>query len=512
MMKKFALTNSRAVSIRRMAALATGGAARLESSVLLVLVLVLSLVLGACSDNDSFTTSPSHMLTFSTDTISLDTVFSRIPTATRTFWVYNRSGDGLRCASVRLERGNQTGFRVNVDGIYLGSSQGFQTNEVEIRDKDSIRVFVELTSNANNAETPQLLEDNLVFTLESGVEQKVNLRGYTWDADIYGLLEIKSDTIISSTKPIVIQQGLRVDSGATLTVGAGTTLYFSQQAGADVYGRLVAEGTPGNDVVFRGDRIDRMFDYLPYDRVPGQWQGIRFHASSFDNSLNYTDIHSAYDGIVCDSSDTGRLKLKAANTTIHNCQGYGVTATSCMTDFYNCQITNTLRDCAAFYGGSATLRYCTIAQFYPFDSDRGSALYFANQSGTEPMPLARFDVVNSLITGYADDVVTGSINPDAGAAYSFAYCILRTVRPDTTQAAHFSNVAFEDIEDTAAITSTRHFRDINASRQYYDFHLDSLSTAIDSALVIDGYGATDRDGRQRDARPDIGCYEYVGEE
>lgn len=492
-----------------MAELAANMAKYVKIRALLVLIAPLAIVLGACSDDDSFTSLPSHMLTFSTDTVSLDTVFSRIPTATRTFWVYNHSGDGLRCASVRLERGNQTGFRVNVDGIYLGSSQGFQTNEVEIRDKDSIRVFVELTSNANNAATPQLLEDNLVFTLESGVEQKVNLRGYTWDADIYGLLEIKSDTTILSTKPIVIQSGLRVDSGATLTVGAGTTLYFSQQAGADIYGRLVTVGTPGNDVVFRGDRIDRMFDYLPYDRVPGQWQGLRFHSSSFDNSLNFTDIHSAYNGIVCDSSDTGRLKLKAANTTIHNCQGYGVTAVSCMTDFYNCQITNTLDDCAAFYGGSATLRYCTIAQFYPFDSNRGSTLYFANRQGASTLPLQRLDVINSLITGYADDVVTGNINPDATAEYSFANCILRTVQPDTSLSAHFANVTFENVEDTAAITADRHFRSIDADRQYYDFHLDSLSTAIDSALVIDGYGATDRDGHQRDARPDIGCYEYV---
>lgn len=52
----------------------------------------------------------------------------------------------------------------------------------------------------------------------------------------------------------------------------------------------------------RGDRTDRMFDYLPYDRVSGQWQGIHLYSSSTQNSISYADIHSTMDGIVCDSA------------------------------------------------------------------------------------------------------------------------------------------------------------------------------------------------------------------
>ena len=91
----------------------------------------------SCSDDDSFSLSTNHLLTFSTDTVKLDTVFSNVPTPTKTLWVFNRSGDGIRCVNVRLERGNQTGFRVNVDGTYLGEASGFQTSNVEIRNKDS---------------------------------------------------------------------------------------------------------------------------------------------------------------------------------------------------------------------------------------------------------------------------------------------------------------------------------------------------------------------------------------
>ena len=256
------------------------------------------LSLAACSDDDSFSASPDHRLAFSADTVSLDTTFSRVPTTTRTFWVYNRSGDGLRCTSVRLRKGNQTGFRVNVDGMYLGQASGYQVGGVELRKDDSLRVFVELTSADTHSEVPELLEDDLVFTLESGVEQKVNLRAWSWDATLLDGLKISRDTLIQSTRPIVVKGNIEVDSAATLTIGAGTTLYFSNHAGIDVYGTLRAEGTPEANVTLRGDRIDRMFDYLPYDRVSGQWQGIRLHASSFDNEIQYTDLHSAYNGIV----------------------------------------------------------------------------------------------------------------------------------------------------------------------------------------------------------------------
>ena len=259
----------------------------------LLLSVAFAILLAACADDDSFSLSTSNRLAFSADTVSLDTTFSRVPTTTRTFWVYNHSDDGIRCSSVRFPNGNQTGFRVNVDGMFLGQSSGYQVGDVEIRKGDSLRVFVELTSAETHTDKPQLLEDDLIFTLESGVEQRVNLRAWSWDATLVKNLEISCDTLIQSTKPIVIKEGIKVDSAATLTIGAGTTLYFANKAGIQVYGTLRTTGTPEANVTLRGDRIDRMFDYLPYDRVSGQWQGIRFHGSSFNNEMNYTDLHSA---------------------------------------------------------------------------------------------------------------------------------------------------------------------------------------------------------------------------
>ena len=476
---------------------------------LLIFLAATTWLLFSCSDDDSFSDSPSHFLTFSEDSVRLDTVFSRVPTATKTFWAYNKSGDGIRCQSIRLEKGNQTGYRVNVDGTYLGSAAGYQVNDIEIRNKDSIRVFVELTSPANNKENPTLLEDNLVFVLESGNIQKVNLSAYTWDADMMENVVIEKNTTWETSKPVIIYGGITVKEGATLTIKEGTTLYFHENAGIDVYGRLNIQGSVDNNVVLRGDRIDHMFDYLPYDRVSGQWQGIHFHESSYENDINYADIHSTYNAVVCDSSDVSRLKLNLYNSVIHNCQGYGILAYHSVIDVVNSQVTNTLNDCVAFYGGVSRILQCTIAQFYPFDGNRGAALRFANFQDDKIYPLYDFSCVNSIVTGYADDVIMGECDTTAVYKYFFDHCLLRT--PQIEDTVNVKEVFWEDVEDTTSISGTKHFIKIDTDNLIYDFRLDSISPAIGKAMHFEGL-PYDRVGVRRDNEPDLGCYEYVRKE
>lgn len=473
---------------------------------MLLAVLLLQFSMTACNDDDSFSASPANLLTFEKDTVRLDTVFSKIPAATKSIWVYNRSGDGIRCASVKLEHGNQTGFRVNVDGVYLGASAGYQVQDVEIRNKDSIRVFVELTSSLQHADEPQKVEDNLIFTLESGVQQKVNLNAFSWDAELLQGVVVHQDSVIQGSKPVVIYGGLTVSEHATLTIAAGTTLYFHNNAGLDVYGKLLCQGTEDKNVVLRGDRIDRMFDYLPYDRVSGQWQGIHFRESSYDNVLEYTDLHSAYNGIMCDSADVAKTKLLLWNSTVHNCQGYGLWAANCKIDIRNSQLTNTLKDCACFVGGDVTILNTTLAQFYPFDAARGSALAFNNQN-----PLVALICFNSLITGYADDVAMGTnVVPDNDFNYLFDHCIIRTPAVETEESVGFRDVIFEDATDTTT-GSWKHFANIDTDNLIYDFRLNSTSAAIGMADPQTAM-PTDRNGVRRDDEPDAGAYEYVANE
>ena len=174
-------------------------------------IAIIAVLMTACTDNDSFTVSTGARLSFSEDTIRFDTLFSTVPSATQTFWVRNESSDGIRILTARLERNNQSGYRVNVDGTYLDPVG----SDFEVRKGDSILVFVEVTTRENRLEEPQLVEDNLIFTLESGVEQRVNLRTYSWDAQKLTDLVIRQDTVIESRVPIIVYgQGIRVEQGA----------------------------------------------------------------------------------------------------------------------------------------------------------------------------------------------------------------------------------------------------------------------------------------------------------
>lgn len=429
------------------------------------------MMLLACADDDTFSTSSGLRLTFSEDTVSLDTLFSKTPSATYAFWVHNRNNDGLRLQSVRLNKRNQTGFRVNVDGAYLDNTTGSQVNDLELRSKDSLLVFVELTSQETSQEAPKLIEDDLIFRLESGTEQKVNLRAWSWDAQKMYNLTVTKDSVIESTKPIVLYGGMTVAKGATLTI-RNTTLYFHDGRGIDVYGRLVTDS-----VIMRGDRLDRMFDYLPYDRVSGQWGtegGIIFHESSTANVLYRTEIRNAgLYGILCDSAayDASVLRLDMQQCVVHNCKGTGLASINANIRLRECQFSNTLGDCIAINGGNAEIKRCTMAQFYPFSAPRGAALLFANS-----LPLYGLTCDSSIVTGYEEDVLMGVLADTTNVfEFQFMNTLLRTPRVETGDSVRFSNIIWETPKDS--IQGKQHFRIIDEDNLFYDFHLDSLSTA-----------------------------------
>lgn len=471
---------------------------------------IMVLAMFACTTDNTFTLNSANRLTFSTDTVSLDTVFSRVPSSTRTFWVYNNSGNGIRCSSIKLMNGNQTGFRVNVNGVYLGEAQGFQIADEEIRRGDSLRVFVEVTTPLNNSTMPQSVTDDLVFLLESGTTQKVHLKVCSWDADLLKDVVIDTDSTLSvSSRPMVVHGGITVKEGATLTIPAGKTIYMHSGAGIDVSGRLRCLGKAGSEVVIRGDRLDRMFDYLPYDGVSGQWDGIRFHAGSYGNEILFTDIHAASTAIQCDSSDVSRQKLTIISSTIHNCKGDGISTTMSRIGIENTQITNTLGNCVGIVGGAVDMNNCTIAQFYPFDGRRGDALNvrnvgYANGSLCD-YPLTEMNVRNSIVTGYADDVIMVSLKDSIPSEYIFSSSLLRT--PAVEDSLRCRDIIWENPEDTI-VAGWKNFVTVDSDLLKYDFHLREGSLAIDKADKATSM-PTDRNATKRDDTPDMGCFEAI---
>jgi len=424
-------------------------------------IAIIAVLLTACTDSDSFTVSTGARLSFSEDTIRFDTLFSTVPSATQTFWVHNESSDGIRIQTARLERNNQSGYRVNVDGTYLDPVG----SDFEVRKGDSILVFVEVTTRENRSEDPQLVEDNLIFTLESGVEQRVNLRTYSWDAQKLTDLVIRQDTVIESRLPIIVSgQGIRVEQGATLTL-RNTEFYFHDGAGIEAHGNVMAE-----NCLFRGDRLDRMFSYLPYDRVSGQWRGISLSSSDGYNLFTDCEIRNAVDAMVCDSTT-----LYLYNTVVHNSSGEGLSARHSTVVVDYCQFSNTFGDCLGLFGCEASIQHSTLAQFYPFSANRGFALHFVN---TElPMTLV---CTNTLVTGYADDVVLGEVADTAVVFdYRFADCLLRTPKVEG-DSVRFERIIWETPKDS--VQGKQHFRTVDEDNLYYDFALDSISPAFQNGI------------------------------
>ena len=147
------------------------------SAILLGICLISGLGMTGCIE-DGFTTSPSHVLSFSTDTVSFDTVFTSISTSYRSFRIYNRNKKSVNISSIRVADAEHTGFQINVDGI---SGESF--SDVEIRGKDSIFVFVKMKVDPTDRNNPIEIKDSIIF-VTNGVAQDVKLRAYGQDVII----------------------------------------------------------------------------------------------------------------------------------------------------------------------------------------------------------------------------------------------------------------------------------------------------------------------------------------
>lgn len=469
--------------------------------VLLTILLTLFLPFTGCIDDVHYTNDPSCRLRFECDTLAFDTVFTDVGSSTGVFLVYNPNDDDLCLPNVRLARGDDSPFRVNLDGENLTT-----WHDVDLRAHDSLFVFVEVTINPRDQDTPFEERDSIVFTLASGVQQHVLLTAWGRDALILdGVTLTDSLTILPATRPVFISDSLVVAGGATLRIQPGCKLYFHPDAGLSVYGTLEALGTKDSLIIFRGDRLDWMLSKLPYDWAKGQWQGITLHSTSHDNLFLYTDIHSSIYGIRSQATDMQHVLLTMENSQIHNTDSVGLDVTLSVGSAINCQFSNAGRHCIDIRGGRYEFVHCTIANLWPWNSiyETGEALQIRNTDNTAFWPLYGVNFTNCIITGRLEDELTGLVL-DTLNAYHFSHCLINS-RPDVTS--HFEDIVWESPDSTVWGKGNFVKQDV---AYYYDFHLDSLSRArgIGSPNVITNV-PYDRDGNLRPTPPDAGCFQYV---
>lgn len=462
----------------------------------------------SCDDDIKYTTDPACKLSFSHDTVSFDTVFTTIGSSTRILKVYNSNKEALNITSVSLGNPGKSGFRVNVDGHH-----GTYFSDLELRKGDSLHVFVEVTVDPQNRNNPILVRDSLIFRMSNGIEQCVRLEAYGQDVVIMKGKIIDQDTVLTSWRPILIYDSLQVNANRVLILQQGTRLYFHDKAELKVYGTLKAEGNLAAPVLLRGDRMDNMFDNLPYERIPGQWGGVHLKETSYKNELNYIDIHGGMYGIRCDSSALDQMKLLLQNSVIHNVKGNGLKLDYCLSFIGNSQVTNAGNNCVYIKGGKSEFVHCTIANYYTWDVRKGMALYFTNVENKVGYPL-QTSFYNCLITGSGQDDMQGvqatDMN-DISFDYLFTNCVLNSKDEGLD---NFIQVLWEQRknDDGYTVKRTDNFLYIGKEDYEYDFRLDSASVAVNwGDIQYAQQYPYDRYGRSRlsDEAPDAGCYEWI---
>ena len=96
---------------------------------------------------------------FSTDTLTFDTVFTSLGSATVGIKIFNPQTEKIIISSIRLAGGSSSYYNLNVDGK---SGDG---KDIEVAGKDSIYVFATVKIDPTDENTPFVVEDKLIATL-----------------------------------------------------------------------------------------------------------------------------------------------------------------------------------------------------------------------------------------------------------------------------------------------------------------------------------------------------------
>lgn len=233
----------------------------------------------------------SSGISFSTDTLTFDTLFTTLGSTTKFFTIKNTQKQAIKISNIRLAGGATSSYRINVDG-----DAGISFNDIEIPAKDSIYVFAEVTVDPNAANLPFIIEDSIQFST-NGILQQVQLNAYGQNAHFFNGDSIENNTIWNDDLPYVILNYLQIKQSASLTINAGCDVYFGGGAALLVEGALTVQGTDTSHMVtFRGVRLDKDIADRPYDDFPGQYAGVFFLRNSTGN-LEYLKMRNSAYGI-----------------------------------------------------------------------------------------------------------------------------------------------------------------------------------------------------------------------
>jgi len=469
----------------------------------------------SCTEEEVLT-NVDFDLRFSTDTVVFDTVFTTIGSATKRIKIYNPNGKAVIIPRIYVAGLASSAYLVNIDGVF-----GTSVEDVRIEAHDSIFGFVQVKINPTQQYSPLLVEDSLVVVTGAGRTRSIKL--IAWGQDVHFIRDsILTTQTWLNDKPYVVYGAAIVDSNQVLTIEAGCTVYFHNKAWMGVYGTLIVNGTLEQPVTFRGDRLDKS-NYappVPYDKIPGQWEGIRFANSSKENRIDYAIIRNATFGIVAGIyNQPGRAELEISNSRIYNHYVSALFATGAHIKAWNCIFAQgEWATLMISQGGNYSFYHCTFAAYPSFGIKNGYALYMSNYLIADTVPgdektrktfygeLEKAEFGNCILYGELETTVKFAAVSGYAFEYSFNHCLIKGTNELTYSGPdRFVRTKISDKPGNNVFEKT------DIAEYVYDFRLNRGSLARESGnMEIARQYPQDLRGRSRlaDDAPDMGAYEY----
>lgn len=495
--------------------------------------LLLTLLLSICSCRSDFdTVASTGDLSFSKDTVYLDTVFTNLTSSTYSLKVYNHSKNDITIPLIKFNKGLDSEYRMSVDGMQ--GNQGKIFENVTLLAKDSLFVFIETTVKSDDITPSEFLyTDQIEFDSGNNL-QKVELITLVKDAillypsrnndgttetlpigdeKISGFYLDKNDPIhgnelhFTNQKAYVIYGYAAVPEGETVTFDSGARVYFhansglivSKNASLHINGSTSATAKLENEVIFSSDRLQPDYAY-----IPGQWGTVWLQKGSTNNSIQNLTLKNATVGLLIDGNDETSVSLK--NTQIYNCTHYGIQAKNALIEGENIVINYTGQaSLACTYGGNYKFTHCTFNNNW--SSPEQQAVYISNYSNgatpeTKDLTAATFN--NCIIYGsYSNEMILDK-KPEALFNYQFNNCLIK-FNTTNNQYTNDPNYQFG--------TDPQHYNAIilNENPKFFnpninDFSIDDSSSAFAKGN-INYLIPLDVTGNNRTTPPDLGAYQ-----
>jgi hypothetical protein len=509
---------------------------------LLFPILILAVFWSSCRKDFEYSISTGK-LEFSKDTVYLDTIFTNIGSSTYTLKVYNRSEEDIEIPSIALGEGQNSSYRLNVDGV-----AGKEFRNIPVLGRDSIFIFIETTydiapvnrdaflytdvilfdSGANRQEVhlvtlvrdaiflyPGRLADGSPETLVLGIDEEGN------EIRTEGFVLSDDQLRFTNEKPYLIYGYAAVVENKELTMEGGTRVHFHRNSGIlvgkggtlNISGSLsIDPQTLEKEVIFEGDRLEPEFG-----DVSGQWGTIWLSQGSHNNVIEHLTIKNATVGLLVDGvSETGPPTLSIRNSQIYNSGTVNLWARHSQIEGENLVLGsagNSSLNCSA--GGNYSFVHSTISNYWSDGFRSGAALTLSNFSnevgrGSQANDLTKANFTNCIIDG--NTALELSLNSNNANVFNFSFtnCMLK-FRAANGQLGEDPLYDFENQELYSEVILNGETDFINVSKDA--FGIGSASGAIgganlDAALLV----PLDISGMDRTTKPDIGAYQHIPEE